>query len=165
MIERYEEFWRKVDISKSDDCWEWQGRIVGGYGHYVGLPGSVGVHRISYTYFNGPIPIGLCVLHECDNPRCVRPDHLWLGTKTDNARDRDQKGRKAVGERINRAKLTADQVIDIRKSYAEGGVTTRGLGLQYGIDHAAIWRIIVRQRWAHVQCATCHEVIPEGMTG
>jgi hypothetical protein len=87
-------FWARV--RKSDGCWEWTGACFkcGGYGQFTIEHGQqVRAHRHSWELHNGPIPKGLWVLHRCDNPKCVRPDHLFLGTCTDNARDMMAKGR------------------------------------------------------------------------
>ena len=86
-------FWRKVD--KSGECWLWQGATYCRM-HYgcLGIGGrTTRAHRFSWELHNGPIPDGLCVLHRCDVPRCVNPDHLFLGTKLDNMKDRTAKGR------------------------------------------------------------------------
>lgn len=90
------EFWERVDRSK--DCWEWRGyRNWAGYGIIHPTPGvKLRTHRIAYELTHGPIPIGLYVLHRCDNPSCVRPEHLFLGTLADNNRDMAAKGR-AIG--------------------------------------------------------------------
>jgi len=87
-------FWEKVDTSR--ECWEWTGsKRPLGYGQ-MGIPGTnrpVGAHRISWELHFGPIPDDMFVCHRCDNPKCVRPDHLFLGTPTDNVRDMVAKGR------------------------------------------------------------------------
>lgn len=88
-------FWSKVDTD--GDCWEWQAaKNPKGYG-FFGLgrrgDGHALAHRVAYELTTGSIPDGLCVLHKCDNPGCVRPDHLWLGTRADNNRDMIGKGR------------------------------------------------------------------------
>lgn len=88
-----ERFWEKVE--KTAGCWVWTGsRVFYGYGN-IGGPGNKNIraHRLSWELHNGPIPNGLCVLHTCDNPGCVRPDHLFLGTQKQNAEDKAQKGR------------------------------------------------------------------------
>jgi hypothetical protein len=92
-----ERFWLKV--RKGEGCWEWQGaRLPHGYGH-LSVPdrGHVNAHRIAWELTNGEIPDGLWVLHHCDNPPCVRPDHLFLGTAQDNVDDSIRKGRRSGG--------------------------------------------------------------------
>jgi hypothetical protein len=120
-------FWRKVRKGGANDCWNWVGTKNGdGYGrfHVFTPDGSklVGAHRISWEWANGCSPGDLCVLHHCDNPACVRPDHLFLGTQQDNADDRDRKGRRPppVGEANGRAKLTAADVARLRAEFAAG---------------------------------------------
>jgi hypothetical protein len=84
-------FWPRVAFG--DGCWEWQGsRVSNGYGHINGI-GNGYAHRAAWELTYGPIPDGLQVLHRCDNPPCVRLDHLFIGTTLDNMRDRDAKGR------------------------------------------------------------------------
>lgn len=103
-------FWRQV--VRSATCWEWTGvRTAKGYGR-VSIAGRyIYVHRVSWEWHRGPIPPGLLVLHHCDNPPCVRPDHLWLGTMLDNVRDMDSKGRRksrGLMERCHRGHLMAE---------------------------------------------------------
>lgn len=82
-------------------CWEWQrARMGAGYGNTRYQGKTINTHRLSYMLFVGPIPEGMYVLHKCDNPPCVNPEHLWLGTPADNMRDRDAKGR----DRFSRAR-------------------------------------------------------------
>lgn len=90
-----ERFWEKVDRAEGDACWEWQaGRFSNGYGQFMRVKHQMALaHRMAYELTNGPIPEGLLVLHRCDNRPCVRPDHLWLGTHSENMRDMHAKGR------------------------------------------------------------------------
>jgi len=113
-------FWSKVDQTR--DCWIWlKGKKGKGYGSfYVGRINGVKhqeyAHRVSWELANGPIPDKIDVLHRCDNPPCVRPDHLFLGTQLENNRDCIKKGR-AIAGRANR-KLTPEQVREIRENYS-----------------------------------------------
>ncbi len=144
-------FWSKVE--KSEGCWLWVGhRNKAGYGKLRN--GSqhkyLLAHRASWLLAHGELPDELLVCHKCDNPPCVRPDHLFLGTDADNQRDMMRKGRKVVppqyGERNPRAKLTAEQVIEIRRRYAEGETQTK-LGMEYGVSQAAIGYIVRGEHW------------------
>jgi hypothetical protein len=85
---------RKIKINQDTDCWEWQGgKNNVGYGMIRDEHGMRTTHRVSYELHKGNIPHGMCVCHTCDNPKCVNPDHLWLGTKKENAQDMISKGR------------------------------------------------------------------------
>ena len=101
-------FWAKVSAPSRHDCWTWTGgRGRGGYGNIQRRVGSrrwaVRAHRLSWELHFGPVPAGLWVLHRCDNPPCVNPDHLWLGTRLDNMRDAGRKGRTC---RIGKSRMT-----------------------------------------------------------
>jgi hypothetical protein len=153
-----ERFWRYVD--KTEDCWLWTGaKTHGGYGVLNSGRGNsiVRAHRLSWEIHNGPIPEGMDMCHTCDNPSCVNPSHLFLGTPHDNAVDmiakgRDLEGRKnrARGENHHRAKLTEQQVVDIRAEYAAGDTSTRKLSAKYGISRRSIMFILHRQHWTHI---------------
>lgn len=118
--------------------------------------GSVGVagepkqaHRIAYELFVGPIPPGLHVCHRCDNPPCCNPAHLFVGTNQDNMDDRVKKGRQARprGEDNPRAKLTMDQVREIRRRHAAGGVLQTTLAREHRVVPQLICMIVNRQIW------------------
>jgi hypothetical protein len=99
---------------------------------------------------NGPIPDGLCVCHACDNPPCINPEHLFLGTNASNTQDRQDKERQARGERAARSKLTEDEVREIRQ-LAAAGETQRSIGAHFGVTDKNVGFIVRRQTWAHVQ--------------
>lgn len=124
-----------------DDCWEWTGaRQTFGYG-LLRVDGRLQrAHRYSYERYNGPIPAGLFVLHRCDNPPCVNPNHLFLGTVQDNSDDMCRKGRQA--HNATWSKLTDAQVRAIRHEYALGGVSQRAIAARYGVSQMAISRAV-----------------------
>lgn len=122
-------------------------------------------HRVAYYLHSGIDPADLLVCHECDNPPCTNPAHLFLGTDQDNIRDRNAKGRQARGDRSGArtmpevyprgtasyyAKLTEAQVNNLRLQYAIGGTSHRKLAKIYGISYAQVGYIIQRKKWAHV---------------
>lgn len=147
-------FWSKVD--RSGECWEWQAaRNRLGYG-LVGVGRkSVLAHRVAYELTKGPIPKQMLVRHRCDNPSCVRPDHLIIGTPLDNVRDSIDRGRRASfkGMRNGRVKLTDEQVREIRRLYAMGNTTILLLASQFGVSKSQIYNIISgaqRREWNEV---------------
>lgn len=141
-------FWAKVN--RSDDpgvCWLWTASSSGGYG-YIALGGhNQKAHRISYEIAYGPFDPVLNVLHTCDNPSCVNPRHLFLGTHQDNMRDRDRKGRgyKRNGEKNGRCKLSDEQVVEIRRLYALG-YAKNALAKKFGVSFTQIDRIVKHQQ-------------------
>ena len=144
-----ERFWSKVQ--KGEGCWIWTaGRTLGGYGRFWTGRYTVGAHRISWEMKYGPIPDGLNGLHRCDKPPCCNPDHLWLGTEKDNARDRDNKGHEwrpvLRGESNPRATLTKRDIEMIRASTFSGVELTRLVG----VVSSTISAIKSRKTWAHV---------------
>lgn len=145
-----ERFWARVDIVDDEDsCWEWQAATNrSGYGKvYTREAGEpIPAHRVAYGLENGPIPDGMFVLHVCDNPSCCRPSHLELGTLQDNYADMVQKGRHQHGESHHSARLTAEQVMDIRRR-ANGGENQRRLAEEYGVSPATICNIKKQTTW------------------
>ena len=181
-ISEIQRFWSHVDIS--GECWTWTAsRQWNGYGVFVlgrpSTPRKVSAHRFSWALHFGEIPVGLQVLHHCDNPPCVRPDHLFTGTNLDNRLDSVAKGRQArgathgmilhperracgqrhgaythpeaipVGEARWSAKLTEAQVLAIRTA-AAGGATVLALMRTYSMGRHAIRAIITRETWRHI---------------
>lgn len=151
-------FWSNVE--KTERCWWWKGAPgAGGYGR-VRLSGkSMPAHRAAYILSYGPIPDGLLACHDCDRfyppgdityRRCVRPDHLFLGTHKDNQEDMTRKGRGRIGIRSGQSKLTEAQVIEIRQRYKAGGISQEKLGKEYGITQGGVGHIVRGTIWAHL---------------
>lgn len=144
-----ENFWRRIDRQSTPrGCWPWIGfRDRKGYGK-VGLgKRHFKAHRLAYLLAGGQIPDGILVCHKCDNPACCNPDHLFLGTNADNARDMAQKGRAAKGESNAKHRLTDAQVAEIRAMSAQAKWGwTRAVAKQYGVSHQSISDIINNKR-------------------
>lgn len=153
-------FWRFVD--KPDDlfaCWLWTGAKAN-FGHGIINGGgnrgkALRAHRVSWELHYGPIPDGLLVCHHCDVPACVRPDHLFLGTKQENNADCARKGRydrvkRPKGSRHGMSKLTDDDVRQIRQIYLDAKPTLRSLAQQFGVSLQQIFQIVHRRSWRHL---------------
>lgn len=142
-------FWAKVSVRKDSSCWAWDSnKTVKGYGQiYVGEGQSpVGAHRLSYMIHHGPVPDGMYVCHSCDNPECTNPNHLFLGTPKDNTQDMLTKSREAWGMKSGSRKLTTDQVISIRRAYADGESIDILMGI-FGVSRSCITDIVTGRRW------------------
>lgn len=148
-------FWSKVDIPDDpDSCWEWLGgRLNTGYGKFWCDGKTNLAHRFSYQIVIGDDPEGLCVCHHCDNPLCVRTDHLFAGTQKDNMKDMDIKKRRnykipyTKGEKHGQAKLTWIQVQEIRNRYANEKISQKELARQFDVSQRTIGRIIRIEGW------------------
>lgn len=145
-------FW--VKVQKRGWCWLWTGHVLtDGYGQFsVGRDGRTHhwrAHRLSYELLRGPIPDGLQVLHRCDTPLCVNPEHLRLGTHQDNMRDMEFKSRQARGERIASSRLTAERVREMRRARAEGA-TYRQLANRFNVTMGTVANTLARRTWKHV---------------
>jgi hypothetical protein len=139
-----ERFMRWVELG--DKCWIWKGATLRtGYGAFgIGPRKS---HRVSYELFNGPIPPGKMVCHSCDNPPCVNPEHLWIGTNRENILDSIKKGRKPAmkGELNGMAKIKKMDAENIRNM---GGKFTQSiLAHKFGISRTQVSRILGGKRW------------------
>lgn len=146
-------FWNYVTLGPFTDCWEWTGALRNGYG-VLNVGGKVVyAHRFSYELHYGPLPDGLCVLHNCpggDNARCCNPYHLYAGTKADNNRDTYAKGRGNTANHTGMRKLTADDVRHIRQQAAQG-MHYPALAAQYGVTISNISMIVAGKRWKRVK--------------
>jgi hypothetical protein len=153
-------------VRKESDCWIWTGSLDhDGYGRFWLNSKTIQAHRVAYLLFCGEIDTGLWVLHSCDNPPCVKPDHLFLGTHQDNMDDKSMKGRQATGlrngrythpescvegVRNGRSSLTEKDVLAIRSRYASGELVYRELACLFDVSIATVARIINREHWTHI---------------
>lgn len=146
-------FWAKV--KDSGPCWIWTGaRDTRGYGNFMvivdGRKRYFKAHRIAFELVKGEIPEGMYVMHSCDNPSCVNPEHLSAGTAHDNHVDMMTRQRGTLGTKNAMAKLDDAAVREMRALHAAGGVTERALALRFGMSFQNVNRIIRREQWAHV---------------
>lgn len=159
-------------VNKTETCWEWTGALWFGYGIFWTAGGrndgrKVQAHRFSWELHAGEIPEEMNVLHHCDNRRCVRPDHLFLGTHDDNMKDKVAKGRSACaangnhgtitkphriarGTRNGNAKLTDDDIRSIRENYGKSGNSSYVLADRYGVSKTMILNIVNNKVWRHI---------------
>lgn len=157
-----ERFWAKVDkagpvpahAADLGPCWVWTGSGHGqGYGGFWDGRRRVAAHRFAIELADGrPIEPGMNGLHRCDNRRCVRRSHLFLGTQVENLADMTAKGRRRWGDGSGNgpAKVTPEQVRAIRAAYAAGGVTQRQLASEYGLSQMSVWSLLRSKTWAGV---------------
>lgn len=147
-------------IFGATDCWYWIGqRGEGDYGRFkgarrFGCP-ELMAHRIAWHLWNGPVPDGLKVLHQCDVPPCVNPEHLFVGTQADNVADMHRKGRARVGPpkfgmSNPRSRLTDAIVVAIRTAYARGDTTQKALAIRYEVGVMTVNRAIRGISWKHL---------------
>lgn len=141
-------------INTRTGCWEWQkykNELGYGYTSYRGK--QLKAHRVSWIVFRGEIPSGVCVLHKCDNPKCVNPDHLYLGSMKDNVRDMMERGRNGYGVmdgmKQHNAKFTNEDVLWIRAQECTWE-NCKEFALKFGASPHTIWNIFRRKTWKHL---------------
>lgn len=160
-------FWDKVERGDPSECWPWKNaKFCGGYGKHKVAGRTVRAHRLAYFIFYGVWPTKP-VLHKCDFTPCCNPFHLREGTNKENSADCKAKGRlntaagirhgsfthpesRARGERQGMSKLKTDDVREIRRLYAKGGITQRELGQQFNVCRENIGAIIRGEHWSHI---------------
>ncbi len=150
-------FWSKVDIRGEDECWDWKGQILHdkyvAYGKFYLNGKKVLAHRVAWELTYGEIPDGLCVLHKCDRGICCNPKHHFLGTRVDNAADRDAKGRGNGGGKpgmgCGHAKLTDSDVKEIRL-LASQGMSQSTIARKFDITQGNVSCIVLRKSWKNV---------------
>ena len=153
-------FWEKVNKNgkvvypELGKCWEWTASKSRGYGQFRRNRKQEKSHRVAWTLTKGEIPSGLLVLHKCDNPVCVNPEHLFLGTYQDNMDDMVEKGRDVkiageFGETHHSAKLTEEDVLEIR-NLKKKGVKAKVLAEHYGVHQVTISSIVRKHTWKHI---------------
>jgi len=149
-------FMRMVDARDHASCWKFLGWSSSrGYGQYTVAGKKHNAHKASYLLFIGKIPDGIVVRHKCDNPSCVNPSHLELGTHQDNMNDRRDRQRGARGDRYNSgtAKLNPVAVAVMRHMYSRGLKSQSALGRAYGVTQGAVWRVVHGKNWGYLSAA------------
>lgn len=137
----------ELSVSEESGCIRFTGHLDGeGYGRIMVARVKYMAHRLSYSLNNGPIPDGYVVRHKCDNPSCINPEHLEVGTQADNIADKVSRGRQARGSGAGRAMLTEESVREIRSS----PLKVSELSTLYGVSVVSIRNILRRKTWQHV---------------
>jgi len=145
---KIDRFWDRVVMIPEHPCWDWNGAMVRGYGYLGTAPFYA--HRMSWAIHFGQIPRGMCVLHKCDNRACTRPDHLFIGTRIDNAKDRNLKGRQARGESHACCRLSGHEASQIR-DLLKCGWKHGDVAAEYGVSQCHVYNIERREKWKHVR--------------
>jgi len=138
-----------VDVDPVSGCWNWKFyRLKSGYGRKEHCGKKVYTHRLAYTLANGPIPDGLEVRHSCDNPPCINPDHLSIGTRQQNVDDMVSRGRQAKAARLKQTILSSEQVKEIRLLLQD--MSERKIAERYGVTRGCIRGIARGINWKHL---------------
>lgn len=150
--DRFDQYHQRDPVT---GCWQWQmSTNHNGYGRFKVGAGVERAHRVSYHIHKGPIPEGMIVCHACDNPGCVNPDHLWLGSNADNSADMLRKGRHRTapqaGEMNNRATLTEAQAREVISLIA-AGLSNKAIATRYGVTHSSVSNIRRGKTWTRLR--------------
>ncbi len=148
----YRRFVTKFKVDPASDCWVWiAGRTKDGYGTFNIAGRTLLAHRLAHEHFVDSLIRGLCVCHTCDNPPCVNPEHLFQATQAENIRDALRKGRMRTGDHSGEknagAKITAEQVQEIRRRYIPGVTTLRSVAKEFGIGVSNACLIVNAKAW------------------
>ena len=139
-------FWSQVTHDKTKGCWLWQGYTVGkGYGRFMFEGQNMVAHRYAYQQLVEAIPEGMQVCHRCDVPACVNPDHLFLGTNSDNQKDSLVKGRHNTGV------VRPEDVQEIKRLHKETGLKATGLARKFGVSKAVVKNILSGHTWTWLE--------------
>lgn len=141
---------KRSRLNTETGCIEWIGALMHqGYGHLRWRGKVYRTHRLSYAAVNGDIPAGMFVCHKCDNPKCMNPEHLFLGTYADNSADMAQKKRSTIGERNPMAKVNVATVQAIR-IWGKTGMFHKKIAAKFGITREAVSLILRGERWKNI---------------
>jgi len=153
MDEKLIERFNSTNVKDVSGCWLWTASVAGrGYGQ-IKLPGQrkqIYAHRLSYLIHKGEDPGNKQVCHTCDNPRCVNPEHLFIGTSQDNHDDMKNKERHTFGEKSGTAKLEENDVVQI-KGMLKLGITQVKIAKMFGVSQIQISRINTGRQWQHIK--------------
>lgn len=151
-------FWLKVEIIDDEDsCWNWRGSIGShGYGQFSLNSRPQLAHRVSFEWANGPIIKGMDICHKCDNPQCVRPSHLFEGTRQTNVRDMIAKNRHCYGERSKQVKITDEQCLLMIELYMRGTHTQEQLAQLFGVSQPHVGDVVRRTKRKHLEGEVLH---------
>lgn len=148
-LHKFSDFMRLAILSKQDECMNWPGRKLGGYGRINWKGKNSAAHRVVYLIAHGAIPDGLCVCHKCDTPTCVNLRHLFIGTNKENMQDRNAKGRQAHGSSNGKAKLTTAKVLLIRAMKSDGA-QIKAIAKFLDIGETAVFNVCHGKTWRKV---------------